>query len=74
MATELTNEEKLGIVNQHLKSIDYTIYGLELDLIEAEAIESESSILSSINGRIASANAKRTALITERNSLTTPTE
>ena len=74
MAIELTNEEKLGIVNQHIKSIDYTIYGLQLDLIESQATGTPDAIqISSINGRITAANAKRTALVEERDSLT-PTE
>lgn len=74
MTIELTNEEKLGILNQHLKSVDYTIYGLQLDLIEAQASETPDAVqISSINGRITSANAKREALVEERDSLTVPT-
>ena len=75
MAIELTNEEKLGIVNQHIKSIDYTIYGLELDLLEAQAVDSpDATQISSINNRISSANNRRTVLVEERSSLTVPTE
>lgn len=75
MAIELSNEEKLSIVNQHIKSVDYTIYGLELDLIETEAAGNpEPAFLSSLNNRITAANAKRAALVTERDSLTVPTE
>ena len=33
--TLLTNEDKLNIVNQHMKSIDFQVYNLQLDLIEA---------------------------------------
>jgi len=74
MAIELTNEEKLSIVNQHLKSVDYTIYGLQLDLIEAQATETpDATQISSINGRITVANARREALVEERDSLTVPT-
>jgi hypothetical protein len=75
MAIELTNEEKLGIVNQHIKAIDYTIYGLELDLLEAQAIDSpDANQISSINNRISSANSRRSVLVEERSSLTVPTE
>jgi len=71
MSIELTNDEKLQIVNQHIKSVDYTIYGLQLDLIEAEATgTAEASHISSINGRITVANLKRDALVEERDSLT----
>lgn len=74
MTIELTNEEKLSIVNQHLKSVDYTIYGLQLDLIEAQTTETpDATQISSINGRITAANARREALVEERDSLTVPT-
>lgn len=75
MAIELTNEEKLNIVNQHIKSVDYNIYGLQLDLLEAQAVDApDQTQISSLNGRISSANSRRTVLVTERNSLTTQVE
>ncbi len=71
MTTTLTNEEKLNIVEQHLKTIDYSIYGLQLDLLEAQAVNApDLTIVESINSRISVANAKRTALVEEQNSLT----
>jgi hypothetical protein len=75
MTIELTNEEKISIVNQHIKSIDYSIYGLQLDLIEAEAIATPDPIqVASVNSRITSANARRAALVEEKDSLTVITE
>jgi|694.fasta_scaffold06855_36 membrane protease subunit (stomatin/prohibitin family) len=75
MTIELTNEEKLNIVNQHLKSVDYSIYGLQLDLLEINSISNpDASQVSNINTRITAANAKRAALVTERDSLTSNTE
>jgi hypothetical protein len=74
MTTSLTNEEKLNIVNQHIKSIDYIIYGHELDLIQANAGSlPDAGQISAINTRISDANAKKAVLVTERDSLT-PTE
>jgi hypothetical protein len=61
--TLLTNADKLNIVNQHMKSIDFQVYNLQLDLIEANAespINSET--VSTLTGRINVLNAKRTAL------------
>jgi hypothetical protein len=70
MTTTLSNEEKLSIVNQHLKSLDYAVYGYELDLIQADAVSSpEAAQIASL--RVSEANAKRAALILERDSLTT---
>ena len=71
MTSMLTNEEKLNIVNQHIKSVDYNIYGYELDLIQANAVSlPDPAQISSINSRISEANAKKTALIEEKDSLT----
>ena len=71
MTSVLTNEEKINVVNQHLKSIDYAIYGYDLDLIQANAVASpDSAQIAAINARLSEANAKRTALIAERDSLT----
>ena len=71
MTTILTNEEKLNVVNQHIKSIEYNIYGHELDLIQANALSSpDAGQISAINARILDANAVKAALVTEKNSLT----
>lgn len=71
MATTLTNEEKLSLVNQHIKSIDYNIYGYELDLLQANAVSlPDAEQVSAITARISEANAKKAALVTEKNSLT----
>jgi hypothetical protein len=70
MTTTLTNEEKLSIVNQHIKSIDYAIYGFQLDLIQATAATTpDSGQISATNARITESNSKRAALVIERDSL-----
>ena len=71
MTTSLTNEEKLNIVNQHIKSVEHSIYGHELDLIQANAVSlPDSGQVSAINARITEANSVKAALVTEKNSLT----
>jgi hypothetical protein len=71
MTTTLTNEEKLSIVNQHIKSVDYSLYGHQLDLMQANAVSSpDAGQITAINARIAEANAVKAALVTEKNSLT----
>jgi len=75
MTIELTNEEKLGLVAQHIKSIDYGIYGFQLDLLETQAVpNADASQVSNINARIAALNTKRAALVEEKDSLTVITE
>lgn len=74
MTIELTNDEKLNIVNQHIKSVDYSLYGAQLDLIEIQATANpDAAQVSNINNRITAATAKRAALVEEKDSLT-PTE
>lgn len=71
MTIELTNEEKLGIIEQHIKSIDYGIYGIQLDLIEINAVATpDASQITNLNTRLTALNAKRAAIVTEKNSLT----
>jgi hypothetical protein len=71
MTIELTYEEKLGIVDQHIKSVDYAIYGLQLDLLEIQATANpDDSQVLNINTRITAATAKRVALVEEKDSLT----
>lgn len=40
MTYELTNEEKMAIVNQHLKNLEYNKYNLKVSLIEKESVSS----------------------------------
>jgi hypothetical protein len=71
MTSTLSNEEKLNIVNQHIKSIDYILYGHELDLIQANAVSSpDPAQIAAINSRVSEANAKKSALVLEQDSLT----
>jgi len=64
--TLLTNADKLNIVNQHMKSIDFQVYNLQLDLIEANAESPvNSETVSTLTGRMNVLNAKRVALESE---------
>ena len=38
MTSELTNEEKVGVVNQHIKTLNYNKYNLNLTMLELNAI------------------------------------
>ena len=62
----LTNADKLNVVNQHIKSLDFQIYNSELDLIVANAeTPVNSETVSGINTRLTALNAKRSVLETE---------
>ena len=62
----LTNADKLSVVNQHIKSLDFQIYNSQLDLIVANAespVNSEN--VSAINARLTALNSKRALLEAE---------
>lgn len=70
MTVELTVDEKLNIVDQHIKQVQYQIYGAELDLVEANAIvDVDQTVIQSITDRISTATAKKEALILTREAL-----
>ena len=69
MSDILTNDDKLSIVNQHLKSVEYSIYGLQLDILEAEAAGNSEEAVESLNDRLAPLQSKKTALLAEKASL-----
>jgi F0F1-type ATP synthase delta subunit len=65
-STTLSNADKLNIINQHLKGIDFSVYGLQLDLlIENAATEPSEDVLDSINARLTSLFSKRSVLLEE---------
>lgn len=53
MSYELTNEEKAGIVEQHIKNLQYSKFNLEISLIEESASASpKQSLLDDLNKQI----------------------
>jgi len=70
MTTTLTNEEKSGIVSQHIKNVEYSLYNLNLSLIEENAVSSpDADKISSLNDQITDLNAQKTALQSELSNL-----
>jgi hypothetical protein len=66
MTYELTNEQKSDIVNQHLRSLEYSIYNIQLSVMEEESRTTpEESMLQSLNASLTDLNAKKTALLNE---------
>jgi hypothetical protein len=71
MTTTLTNEEKLGMIDQHKRNLDFSIYGFELDLIELNAITPlDAEAIDSVTSRLALLNNKKAALVAEAAKLT----
>lgn len=66
MSTILTNEEKSGIVSQHIKNVEYSLYNLNLSLIEENAVSSpDADKISSLNDQINDLNSQKSALESE---------
>jgi hypothetical protein len=70
MSIVLTNEEKSVIISQHIKNVDYSIYNVELSLIEENAVSSpDADKISSLNDQLTDLNAQKTALSSELSAL-----
>lgn len=69
--TTLSNQEKISIIDQHLRNSEFNKYNLEISLIEenASANKNEDAI-SSLNDQISAINLKITALNAEKAKLT----
>ncbi len=64
--TTLTNEEKITIVNQHKRTVEYTKYGVELSIKEENAVDSPNQdAISSLNEQLADLNSKLAVLDAE---------
>jgi hypothetical protein len=70
MAYTLTKQEKIDIINQHLKNLEYSKYNSEISLVEeSAAIEPQPILIDEINSQIDNINAKTSALLSEIESL-----
>jgi len=64
--TTLSNEEKITIVNQHKRTVEYTKYGVELSIKEENAVDSPNQdAISSLNEQLADLNSKLAVLDAE---------
>jgi molecular chaperone GrpE (heat shock protein) len=70
MTVELTKEEKISIIEQHLKNFAYSEYNVELSLIEENAATSpNTSAIAKLNEQLATITSQKTALQAEINNL-----
>jgi hypothetical protein len=70
MTYELSNEEKADIVNQHLRSLEFSIYNIELSVREEQSKSTpEESMIEALSTNLADLNAKKTVLLNELASL-----
>jgi hypothetical protein len=70
MVYELTNEEKKGIVEQHLKNIAFSEYNLILSITAEQALENPSNgNMLSLTKQQEDLESQKSALLLELNSL-----
>jgi hypothetical protein len=66
MTIELTNEEKIGVVEQHLKSLAFNEYNLVLSIEEAQAASAPNQTnISALNLQLDDIRAQKAALQSE---------
>lgn len=71
MTIELTAEEKIGIVEQHIKNIAYSLYNTQMSLLEANASTTKNTeLIASLNDQISDCGKQISALQAEIDSLT----
>jgi hypothetical protein len=68
--TTLSNEDKISIINQHKRNVEYSKYNLTVSLIEENAVLSpDQDAITSLNDKIADHDKKLSALNAEISSL-----
>jgi hypothetical protein len=69
MTTELTNEEKINVINQHIRTLEFLAYNIYLDLIQANTLSSPEKAIAEIQARQSEVEAKLLVLQSEKASL-----
>lgn len=66
MTYQLTNEEKLTIINQHLRTLEFSKYNYQMSLLEEQAVQVPAQeTIDSINEQLLVLNQKIDALAEE---------
>jgi hypothetical protein len=70
MTTLLSNEEKAGIINQHLRNLHYNKFNIEISIVEENAKTTpETAAVANLTAQIADFDARITALEAELDKL-----
>jgi len=66
----ISNEDKLGVINSHIRSIELNKYTHEIILIEQNALGNrDQNAIDRANSQIADADAQLTALIDQKKAI-----
>lgn len=70
MTTLLSNEEKAGIINQHLKNVHYNKFNIEISIVEENAkANPEAAAVANLNTQLSDLNSRIEALDAELDKL-----
>jgi hypothetical protein len=70
MTALLSNEEKTGIINQHLRNLHYSKFNIEISLVQENArVQKETETIVSLNAELADVETRITALEAELDKL-----
>ena len=70
MTVLLSNEEKTGIINQHLRNLHYSKFNIEISLVQENArVQKETETIVSLNAELADVETRITALEEELDKL-----
>jgi hypothetical protein len=70
----LSNEEKISIIETHLRTLGYAKYNLQVSLMEEQAIPTSAESVASVQSQITATNQKIASLTSEISSLTEAAE
>ena len=63
MTIDLTNEEKIGIINSHIKNLSFNSYNIQINIVEEQAKSNpDQNVIESYNSQVNQINAQITAL------------
>lgn len=66
----LTNEEKVAIIDQHKRTVEYSKYNLQVSILEENAVDTPNAdTVDSLNNQIAELDKKLAALDAEKEDL-----
>ena len=69
MSYNLTNEEKVTIITQHLRSLGFTKYNIEVSILEETSLNETSTTLDNLRSQLAEVDTKINTLESEANLL-----
>lgn len=69
MTLLITNEEKINIINQHIRTLEFAEYNAHLDLLQANSVSAPEEAIAEIEDRKSKIALKISVLETEKTSL-----